>query len=117
MKNKVIKYIDEKYGAFPEYLWQKDPNSAIWRHDNNRKWFAILMLVSRERLGLSGEGKVDILNVRLSDLLAVDLLTQKDGIIPAYHMQKGRWISVILDGSVPFEEILPLIDESYGCTM
>lgn len=117
MKNKVIEYINKKYAARPEYLWQKDPDSAIWRHDDNKKWFAILMFVSRDRLGFSGDGKVFILNLRLSDLLAVDLVTQREGIIPAYHMQRGRWISVILDGTVPLEEIAPLIDESYGCTM
>lgn len=33
--------------------------------------------------------------------------------MPAYHMNKTRWITVILDGSVSTREIYRLIDASY----
>ena len=35
---------------------------------------------------------------------------------PAYHMNKDKWISVLLDGAVPQEEIFRLIDLSYQLT-
>jgi predicted DNA-binding protein (MmcQ/YjbR family) len=34
-------------------------------------------------------------------------------IIPGYHMNKRHWNSVILDGSIPQEVVLEMIDESY----
>lgn len=32
-------------------------------------------------------------------------------------MNKDKWISILLDGSVSKEEIFPLIDESYNLVM
>ena len=32
---------------------------------------------------------------------------------PGYHMNKRTWLTVRLDGSVPFGEIAPLIARSY----
>jgi len=34
-------------------------------------------------------------------------------IVPGYHMNKRHWNSLILDGSIPDEEILSMIDDSY----
>lgn len=32
---------------------------------------------------------------------------------PGYHMNKKHWFTVLLDGSVPDDEICRLLDESY----
>lgn len=45
-----------------------------------------------------------------------DMLIQEDGIMPAYHMNKLHWISVLLDGSVPEEKVRELIDMSFMAT-
>ena len=34
-------------------------------------------------------------------------------ITPGYHLNKRHWNTVALDGSVPEEELLELIDHSY----
>ena len=34
-------------------------------------------------------------------------------VVPAYHQNKDHWITVILDGSIPDEEIKRMIAESY----
>ena len=39
------------------------------------------------------------------------------GFHPAYHMNKDKWISIRLDGSVLEEEIKSLIDMSYELAM
>ena len=36
-----------------------------------------------------------------------------DSVLPAYHMNKDNWITVVLDGSIPDEEIMAMIAESY----
>ena len=39
-----------------------------------------------------------------------------DSVIPAYHLNKTHWNSVILDGTVPDENIKAMIAESYDLT-
>mgnify|MGYP002554662185 CR=1 FL=1 len=59
---------------------------------------------------------VDILNVKCDPRMVGSLLGTT-GFLPAYHMNKDKWISILLDGSVSKEEIFPLIDESYNLVM
>ena len=40
-------------------------------------------------------------------------LLKKPGYLPAYHMNKKSWVTVILDGTVPLTEIKKLLDKSY----
>lgn len=70
----------------------------------------------RQILGLDGEGFVDVMNVKCDPIL-VGSLRLKNGFLPAYHMNKDKWISILLDGSVSKEEIFPLIDESHSLVM
>lgn len=37
-------------------------------------------------------------------------------VVPAYHMNKKHWISVILDGSMTNGEVMRLIEDSYALT-
>ena len=37
-------------------------------------------------------------------------------VIPAYHLNKTHWNSIILDGTVPDKDICRMIDESYELT-
>ncbi|TDD30359.1 MmcQ/YjbR family DNA-binding protein [Actinomadura sp. KC06] len=45
--------------------------------------------------------------------LAVNLRGRYAAITPGYHLNKRHWNTVTLDGSVPEEELLELIDHSY----
>lgn len=114
-REQAIRYIREEYGAEPERLWERWPQYGVFRHASNRKWFAVVMGVPRERLGLPGLGDADILNVK-ADPDAVPMLCQRAGILPAYHMSKEHWVSVVLDGSVPGAEIERLLEDSYRLT-
>ena len=57
----------------------------------------------------------DIINVKC-DAYLISSLCQNQGFLPAYHMNKTSWLSILLDGSVSCEEILKLIDLSYELT-
>ncbi|MCR5782853.1 MAG: MmcQ/YjbR family DNA-binding protein [Clostridia bacterium] len=116
MREQIYSYVKEKYSAKPEFLWARYPDCAVFRHADNRKWFGIIMDVRRSRLGLEGDDLVDVLNVKLSDPMFADFLARQPGYCRAYHMNKRSWVSVLLDGSVPFEDITWLIDESYLTT-
>ena len=75
-----------------------------------------MMDVPRSKLGLSGNDVVDVLNLKLADFLTRDFLIQRDGFFPGYHISRGNWITVLLDGTVELEEICHLIDVSYKVT-
>jgi predicted DNA-binding protein (MmcQ/YjbR family) len=45
--------------------------------------------------------------------LAVSLRARYAGVRPGYHLSKRHWNTVTLDGSVPDEEVLELIEHSY----
>ena len=112
----IFKYVKEKYAVEPDYPLPTAPGFPVLRHKDNRKWFAIIMDAPREKLGLSGEERVDVINVKLSDPLLADMVVQQDGYFRGYHSSRGNWISILLDGTVPVDEICRWIDESYAVT-
>ncbi len=112
----VFQYVTETYKAKPEYLWARFPEDAIFRHADNRKWFALVMRIRYDKLEAGREGMIDILNVKLDDPLLRDLLVQQEGYYVGYHISRGNWISIVLDGTVPTEEITRLIGISYTVT-
>lgn len=112
MTDKICEYAKEKYGSYREFLWTNSNNSVIRRSDN-KKWYAVFITVPKFRLGLDGNETIDIVDIKCDPMLAGSLRS-KHGFLPAYHMNKSNWITILLDGSVPLDEILPLIDISYN---
>ena len=111
----LLEYAKDKYNTVSEKLWLKYPSYEVLRHEKNRKWYAIIMGVQKNKVGLNEEGLIDILDVKCEPGLIPILLRQK-GFAPAYHMSKEHWISIILNGSVNDEEIYNLLDGSYKMT-
>lgn len=170
MKEQIFKHIEDIYNVLPEYPWAKYDSSAVFRHKENRKWFALIMDVRPSKLGLGGEedmcddiggdasfdtldsrdsfsgfdnisefkyftgfaarrpderhsrdrviddDPVPVMNLKIDDPVYRDILTSEAGIFPAYHMNKDHWITVLLDGTVPFEEVTALLEVSYQAT-
>ena len=114
-REEMLQYALDAYGAEPEFLWQALPEACVLRHPNNRKWFAVTMPVERRTLGLPGEGKVDLLDVKCGPILAGSFL-DTPGVVPGWHMNKNQWIGVLLDGSAPDETVRQLLDISYDMT-
>ena len=112
-REEVFTWCKMQYGTEPDYPWA-DPN-AVLRHRDTRKWYGLVMEVARDRLGLPGEGTIQILNVKCESLL-IGSLREKPGFLPAYHMNKENWITILLDGSVQEEEVKRLLDMSYQVT-
>ncbi|MDO4291446.1 MAG: MmcQ/YjbR family DNA-binding protein [Eggerthellaceae bacterium] len=111
LREAVLRVAAERYGTAPEYLWAKYPNYAVLRCPNG-KWYAVVMDIPRAKLGLSGAGAVDILNVKAEPLL-IDALRREEGFLPAYHMNKANWVTVLLDGTVDEGRVADLLDMSY----
>ena len=112
----VFNYIKKKYRVLPEYPWRRYDENAVFRHTDNKKWFALVMGVRKEKLGLSGNDDIDVVNLKIDDLFFRDMIIREDGILPAYHMNKMHWITVLLDGTVLKERVFELIDMSFLAT-
>jgi len=111
---RIMTRVQEKYGNQLEYLWEKSPDTAVLRHEDNQKWYAVLMKISWDKLEKGREGLVEAVNLKhdqVSDLLV------KKGIYPAFHMNKRYWISVSLDDSLSDEEMLELTEKSWNLTL
>lgn len=109
---RLIAHIGEVYGDAPEYLWEKFPDNAAVRRRDNRKWYAAILTAERKKLGVAGEGKAEILDVRM-DPAELDLLCDGKTYLRGYHMNKKHWLTVVLDDTLPDEEVYALLEESY----
>ena len=114
-RESLVAYIAEQYCVVPDYPWDSDPTFAVFRHRGNRKWFALLMDVGRDKLGLPGTQPVDVVNVKC-DPLMLGSARMSNGVLPAYHMNKNHWLTVLLDGTADDDTITALLDISYALT-
>ena len=95
-KDELILYVGERYSTEPEYPWADE--NFIFRHQGNRKWFA-----------------VDIVDVKCGPLL-MDVYRKQPGILPGYHMNKDNWLTILLDGSAEDDLIKELFELSFDLT-
>ncbi len=114
-RQKLQAYIEENYGIAGAYLFARDPGCCVFRHQSNGKWFAIIMDIPREKLGIPGGGNIDIVNFKCDPRLIGSFRGDK-GIFPAYHMNKTHWLTVALDNTVEEDKMLFLLDVSYDLT-
>ncbi|ALB45366.1 MULTISPECIES: MmcQ/YjbR family DNA-binding protein [Clostridium] len=114
-REELLAYVKEKFNTNPDYSWLKYPEHAVLRHEVNGKWYGVIMNIPRIKLGLSGKGNAEILNLKCDPALN-SLLKSKDGIFPEYHMNKKHWITIALDSLFSKEEIYNLISLSYDLT-
>ena len=111
---RIMAKVQEKYGNQLEYLWEKSPDTAVLRHEDNQKWYAVLMRIPWDKLEKGREGLVEAVNIKHDQV--ADFLPQK-GIYPAFHMNKRYWLSMALDDTLSDEMVLELIERSWNLTV
>lgn len=111
----LFRYAREHFKSEPEYLWINLPGYAVLRHHDGKKWFGIVMNVPGAKLGLNTVDELDVLEVKVRPEY-VGSLRKKDGILPAYHMNKEHWVSVLLSGPLSPKEIHELLADSHELT-
>lgn len=109
---KILDYAKEKYNSPAEYLWPKFPRNAVCRRQDNEKWYFALLSVQGSKIGLKTDEIVELVDLR-APIDDVPELLKQPNIYPAYHMNKKHWITIVLDGSMPLNEIYKFIDQSY----
>ena len=94
-KQQFLSYCLDTYGTSPDYPFDEDFETAVLRHADNRKWYAIVMRVSRKKFGFRSDEVIDVVNLKLPTEM-FGSFGAADGVYPAYHMNKQHWISVLL---------------------
>ena len=106
-KRELIDYCLTFPGAFEDYPFDDDSVSAkawaVMRHGANKKSFALVF----ERGGFV------TINLKCEPMYADLLRHVYPSVIAAYHMNKTHWNGVIIDGSIPNDEIFSWISQSY----
>ena len=100
-------------GATADRPFQKD-DATVLRHKDSRKWFGLCMRIKGESIGLNGT--VEIVNLKCDPDLSPLIRQQYKSALPAYHMSKVHWITVVLGGDVPDDELKKLILHSFALT-
>ncbi|MDO4620909.1 MAG: methylated-DNA--[protein]-cysteine S-methyltransferase [Lachnospiraceae bacterium] len=108
----IIEELQNKYDFLIERPWRKYPECITLKDPDSEKWFAAFLQASGRSLGFPEKETVPFVNVKAAPDDVI-FLTQARGILPAYHMSKKHWISVLTDGTVEMKLILSLIDASY----
>ena len=104
----------DSYNTSPDYPFEDDFETAVFRHADNRKWFAIVMQVSRRKFGLDSDEIIDVVNLKLPTEM-FGSFGAADGVYPAYHMNKLHWISVLLPDA-PNDVVKFLTNASFEAT-
>ena len=114
-RQELDKLISDTYSVSAEYPWASYPTHAVYRHANNKKWFAVIMDISRRKLGQKSDEIISVVNLKIATSL-IGQLYGNDGIYPAYHMNKNHWITVELTDKTSLEQISWLLEMSFDNT-
>ena len=110
--DELEEYILGQYEAESDHSFEEDSSVIVFKRQDNKKWFAAAKNIGCRSVNVSRAGRIDILNVRLSprDITA---LRSREGFRPAWRMNANSWVTILLDGSVPDDEIRSLLDKAF----
>ena len=105
-RKEVIEFCLDLNDTYEDYPFH-DFNWTIMRHMENKKMFAAIF---------EHQGNIWVY-VKCDPNLTYMWRNSFESVVPAYHMNKEHWNSIILDGSVPEEDIKLMISDSYDLTV
>lgn len=108
----VDDYIRSNFEATSDHSFEGDPTVTIFRRLDNNQRFAATKNVGCRSVNAGSTGRIDILNVSVKPRL-VATLREREGFRPAWRMNSNKWVTILLDGTVPDDEIQTLLGESY----
>jgi len=114
-RRELTAYLTDTYSVEGEHLFAKYPSFLVFRHNGNRKWFAVIMDIPRKNLELTGDGEISVVNLKC-DTRLIGSFREEPGIFPGWHMNKAHWLTVALDGTVDNEKIKFMVGMSYELT-
>ena len=113
-KESFLEYCHNTYDTSPDYPFEGDFETAVFRHSGSRKWYAIVMRVSRRKFGFDDDEVIEVVNLKLPTEM-FGSFGASNGVYPAYHMNKLHWISVLLPDA-PTDVVQFLVNVSFEAT-
>lgn len=110
LEDRVISLFQEKYGIKADAPWEDD-SSLVFRSPCNGKWIALMMHIPSSKLGIPGEDKVFVVNMK-HDEEAIPSLVDRRFVFPAWHMSKKTWITVLLSPELDWDFFSSLVERS-----
>ena len=114
-KQDFINHCVSAYGTEPDFPFEDDFITTALRHTDTRKWYALVMQVSRRKFGQGSDEIVDVVNLKMP-VEMFGSFGQADGVYPAYHMNKSHWVTAALDGTASDEMVAFLAGVSFDLT-
>ena len=108
---RLMDKVENTYNTDLEFLWEKFPKDAIYRNKDNNKWFVLLVALDKSKIGLDGEGEIEIAVLKHDN---VSNVIDGVSILEGYHMNKKHWITVPLDERISDEKLFELVENSYN---
>lgn len=105
-RKEVISYCLKLQDTYEDYPFPGDIESVTLKHKKNNKWFALIMNI---------KGK-EYLNIKTEPEYSEILRKTYKYIIPAYHMNKEHWNTIILSSKCDKQLIKELLNQSYNLT-
>lgn len=105
-KEEIIKYCLSLSNTFEDYPFPDDYITIAMKHCKSKKWFALIMEVKGELF----------INVKTDPEYSELLRKAYKYIIPAYHMNKQHWNTIIIKENVDVDIVKELIEQSYELT-
>lgn len=105
-KEEIVNYCLELPNTYKDCPFPDDDFTVAMKHLSSKKWFALIMKV-KDKLYLNVKTNPDY-----SDILR----NTYKYIIPAYHMNKEHWNTIIMEENVDKSIVKELIEQSYELT-
>ncbi len=105
-REEIIKYCLSLPNTYEAYPFPDDSFSATMKHIDTNKWFALIMKV-KDKLYVNVKTNPDY-----SDILR----NTYSYIIPAYHMNKEHWNTIVIEENIDEDIVKELIEQSYELT-
>ena len=87
-KRQFLEYCLHTYGTSPDYPFDEDFETAVLRHSDNRKWYAIVMRVSRRKFGFDSDEVINVVNLKLPTEM-FGSFNAADGVYPACRWHRS----------------------------
>ena len=113
-KQEFLENCYDTYGTLPDYPFDDLLETAVLRHADTRKWYAIVMRVPRRKFEIDNDEVIHVVNLKLPTEM-FGSFGADDGVYPAYHMNKLHWVSVLLPDA-PDDVVQFLVKVSFEAT-
>lgn len=103
-------------GAVADKPFENDFETTVLRHGEGGKWYGILMRIAPARIGLTGEKRIWVVNLKCDPDEGFALREDFPAIRPAYHMNKLHWVTLPLGADLPPELVRGITERSFDLT-